>query len=163
LFEAAAGFLVTASQVNPIMIVLDDLHAADEPSLLLLRFLARELGSARILLVGAYRDVDPTPGGALAAAVTELGRQRVTRNMGLRGLGEGEVARFIELVSGDEPQEELVTTIHADTQGNPLFVGEIVRLLAAEGGFVEEAQRRIAIPQSVRDVIARRLGHLSDE
>src|SRR5262249_2372176 len=132
LFDAAAGFLTAASQVSPIMLVLDDLHAADEPSLLLLRFLARELGpaSARILLVGPYRDVDPPPSSPLAAAVTELGRERVTRSMALGGLGEDDVARFIELVSGGEPQEELVTTIHADTQGNPLFVGEIVRLLA---------------------------------
>ena len=54
------------------MLVLDDLHAADAPSLLLLQFVARELGSARVLVLGAYRDVDPLPGQLLAAMLTEV-------------------------------------------------------------------------------------------
>ena len=87
----------------------------------------------------------------------------MTRSLALAGLGERDVARFIELTSGEAPSEELVATIHEETEGNPLFVGEIVRLLAAEGGLGRCGAPRLAIPQSVRDVIARRLRHLSEE
>ena len=73
--------------------VLDDLHAADEASLLLLRFVARELASSRVLAIGAYRDVDPRPSSPLTAAATELGREPVTRTLALRGLDRSDVAR----------------------------------------------------------------------
>jgi DNA-binding SARP family transcriptional activator/tetratricopeptide (TPR) repeat protein len=162
LFEAASSFLKSAAQTRPLVLVLDDLHAADEPSLLLLQFLARELSESRILVVGAYRDVDPSPTDPLTSAVTELAREPVTRHLALAGLSERDVARFIELAAGEEPGEELVATIYEETEGNPLFVGEIVRLLAAERGLDADAPR-IAIPQSVRDVISRRLRHLSKE
>jgi DNA-binding SARP family transcriptional activator/tetratricopeptide (TPR) repeat protein len=162
LFEAASSLLTSAAQARPLVLFLDDLHAADEPSLLLLQFLARELGESRLLLVGAYRNVDPSPTDPLTIALTELAREPVTRSIALAGLGEREVARFIELTSGEAPSEELVVTIHEETEGNPLFVGEIVRLLAAEGGLDAREAPRLAIPQSVRDVIARRLRHLSE-
>jgi DNA-binding SARP family transcriptional activator len=162
LFEAASSFLTSAAQTRPLVLVLDDLHAADESSLLLLRFLARELGESRLLVVGACRDVDPTPTEPLRVALTELAREPVTKSLMLGGLGEREVARFIELTSGEAPSDELVATMHAETEGNPLFVGEIVRLLAAEGT-LDTGALRVGIPQSIRDVIARRLGHLSEE
>jgi tetratricopeptide (TPR) repeat protein len=78
----------------------------------------------------------------------------------LPGLGPDDVRRFIELVSGEEPDEELVSAVHGDTEGNPLFVSEIVRLLATEGHLDVAGP---SIPQTVRDVIARRLDHLSAE
>jgi DNA-binding SARP family transcriptional activator len=163
LFEAASFFLRSAGQTRPLVLVLDDLHAADEPSLLLLQFLARELGESRLLVVGAYRDVDPTPREPLTTVLTELAREPVTRSLALAGLSERDVARFVELISGEAANEELVRTIHEETAGNPLFVGEIVRLLAAEGRLDDAGAPRPAIPQSVRDVIARRLRHLSQE
>ncbi len=163
LFEAVSAFLTRAGQARPLVLVLDDLHAADAPSLLLLQFLARELAESRLLVVGAYRDVDPSPTDPLTAAVTELAREPVTGTIALAGLGEREVARFIELTSGQAPSEALVVTIREETEGNPLFVGEIVRLLAAEGGIADSEAPRLSIPQSVRDVIARRLRHLSEE
>jgi DNA-binding SARP family transcriptional activator len=162
LFEAASSFLKDAARTRPLVLVLDDLHAADEPSLLLLQFLARELGDSRLLVVGAYRNVDPTPTDPLATALTELIREPVTTSLALAGLGERDVARFIELMSGEAPSAEFVATIWEETEGNPLFVGEIVRLLAAEGSLSADAPR-LAIPQSVRVVIARRLRHLSEE
>jgi DNA-binding SARP family transcriptional activator/tetratricopeptide (TPR) repeat protein len=163
LFEAASSFLTNASRARPLVLVLDDLHAADEPSLLLLRFLARGLGESRLLVVGAYRDIDPSPTDPLTTALTELAREPVTRSLALAGLGERDVARFIELTSGEAASDGLVTAIHEETEGNPLFVGEIVRLLAADGSLDDADLPRFAIPQTVRDVIARRLRHLSQE
>jgi tetratricopeptide (TPR) repeat protein len=164
LFDAAAEFLRRASASRPIVLVLDDLHAADAPSLLLLRFLARQLGSTRILLLGAYRDVDPIPGQPLTEMLMEVAREPVTRRLALGGLSEREVVQYVELTASEIASSELVAGLHAETEGNPLFVGEIVRLLAVEGITAEATREvRLAIPQSVRDVIARRLSHLSEE
>ena len=161
LFEAAVRFLRRAAAARPIVLVLDDLHAADEPSLLLLQFIARELADSRILIIGAYRDVDPTPAEPLTTALVELGREPTTRTIALAGLDESDVERFIELTANDVAAVELAIAVHAETEGNPFFVGEIVRLLAAEGMLTDAAA--VAIPQSVRDVVGRRLRHLSDE
>ena len=163
LFEATAEFLRNASQARPILLVLDDLHAADAPSLLLLRFLARELGSTRVLLVGAYRDVDPTPGQPLSEMLADVTREPVTRRLQLGGLDEQQVAEYVELTASESSSPELVATLHEGTEGNPFFLGETVRLLALEGLRHEPSEARIAVPPSVRDVITRRLGHLSAE
>src|SRR5918992_875433 len=163
LFDSVTAFLKRVASTQPLVLVLDDLHAADEPSLLLLQFVARELGDSRLLIVGAYRDVDPTLSDPLTTTLTELAREPVTRTLALAGLGEADVARFIELAAPGASAGELGPAVHAETEGNPLFVGEIVRLLAAERGLDEPAMTPLAIPESVREVIGRRLRHLSDE
>jgi DNA-binding SARP family transcriptional activator len=112
LFEAVSSFLVSAAEESPLLLVLDDLHAADEPSLLLLRFLARNLGESRIVVVGAYRDADPTVGGELAVTLVELAREPVTRTLALRGLAETEVGRFIELTASQTPSAGVIETVH---------------------------------------------------
>jgi hypothetical protein len=107
LFDSITTFLERAAAVRPLVLVLDDLHAGDEPSLLLLRFVARELGESRLLIVGAYRDVDPTLADPLTTTLTELAREPVTRTLALAGLGEADVARFIERVAARAPAAEL--------------------------------------------------------
>jgi len=164
LFDAVVEFLRNASQGRPLLLVLDDLHAADAPSLLLLRFLTRELGSIRMLLLAAYRDVDPIPEAPLTELLAEVAREPVTRRLPLGGLSEREVAEYVELTASGIASSELVAGLHEETAGNPLFVGEIVRLLSADGVRSESSPNvRLAIPESIRDVIARRLSHLSRE
>ena len=162
LFDSMTAFLKSAAAARPLVLVLDDLHAADEPSLLLLQFVARELGDSRLLIVGAYRDVDPTPADPLTTTLTELAREPVTRQLALAGLGEEDVVHFIELAAPGRPGTELAPAVHAETEGNPLFVGEIVRLLAEENRLEDPVAAPLAIPQSVREVIGRRLRNLSD-
>jgi DNA-binding SARP family transcriptional activator/tetratricopeptide (TPR) repeat protein len=162
MFDAVTAFLTSVAAAQPLVLVLDDLHAADAPSLLLLRFVTRELSGSRLLIVGAYRDVDPTLTAALTETVSDLAREPVTRTLLLSGLGEPDVARFIELAAPATPAPRLGAAVHAETEGNPLFVGEIVRLLVAERRLDEPATKPIVIPQSVREVIGRRLHHLSD-
>ena len=77
----------------------------------------------------------------LATTLTELTREPVTRTLTLTGLDEADVARLIELATPGGSAAELSATVHAETEGNPLFVGEIVRLLAAEGRLGEPATR----------------------
>ena len=133
LFEAVSAFLRSASEDRPLLLVLDDLHAADEPSLLLLRFVAREMADSSLLVVCAYRDVDPTLKDPLSGTLAELAREGWTTRLGLEGLTEADVAEYVELATGTEPESALVRTISAETEGNPLFVTEVVHLLESEG------------------------------
>ena len=160
LFDAAASFLARAAADRPIVLVLDDLHAADEPSLLLLQFLARGLDETRLLVVAAYRDVDPTLRDPLSSALAELTRERSTRRIALAGLAESDVAEYISLTAGVAPEPATVAAIHAQTEGNALFVDEVTRLLIAEGGLGRGLGASVGIPQGVRDVIHRRLRRL---
>jgi tetratricopeptide (TPR) repeat protein len=163
LFDATASFLKNSAAHRPIVLILDDLHAADTPSLLLLRFVTDELADARLLVLACYRDTELTPDHSL---VTELARQPLTRRVALVGLAEPDVGRFIELLSGRAPPEGLATAVHAATEGNPLFVGELVQLLVAEGLLERPIAPRawqLSVPEGVREVITRRLARLSDE
>src|SRR5262249_17043347 len=158
LFDATAEFLRNAARSRPVLLALDDLHAADTPSLLLLQYLARELADSRLLVLGALRDVDPLPGAPRKGRRARPAREPVTRRLSLAGLSERAVAEYVELTAAGLGSPELIAALYEETEGNPLFVTETVRLLALEG-----FEREISIPQSVRDVIARRLAHLSDE
>ncbi len=162
LFDAVARFLVAAAEPDGLVLVLDDLHAADAPSLLLLRFLAGEIAESRLLVLGCYRDADLERLGPLSAAVVELARTPVTRRVDLHGLGPEDVAEFIRRTTGTDPPDRLVAGVHEGTEGNPLFLVEMVRLLEHEGGMgADHAEgRSIPIPEGIREVIRRRLAHL---
>jgi DNA-binding SARP family transcriptional activator len=164
LFDSTATLLRAVGEERPLLLVLDDLHAADAPSLLFLRFLAGSLQDARLVVVGAYRDTEPTR-EALNEAIAEARREPGTRHVRLGGLDMGEVGEVIELIGGTQPTEQLAAAIHRETEGNPLFVGELVRLLASEGRLEEAADQTsaLSIPQGIREVIDHRLRRLSDE
>ena len=165
LFDSITAFLKSASQKQPLVLVLDDLHWADQPSLLLLQFVARELGNSRLLLVGTYRDVDLNRQHPLAETLGELTRERLFQRVFLRGLTQQDVARFIEIAAGVDPPSGLVEAVHTQTEGNPLFVTEVVRLLVQEGELSSASGNRdswtVRIPEGVREVIGRRLNRLS--
>ena len=122
LFDSISAFLKTASQRQPLVLVLDDLHWADPPSLALLQFVARELGGARLLIIGTYRDMELSRQHPLAEALGELTRERLFQRVLLRGLTQEDVGRFIEITSGHTAPRGLVEAVHTQTEGNPLFV-----------------------------------------
>ena len=166
LFDAVAGFLTRASRTRPLVIILDDLNWADRGSLLLLEFVARELAGIKVVLVGTYRDTELSRGHPLAQTLGELSRERLFERVLLRGLDHEDVARFVESACGFQPDLALVQAIHAHTEGNPFFVGEVVRLLSEEGALTPEAsgarERWSArIPDGVREAVGRRLERLS--
>ena len=165
LFDSIAGFFRNASRTRPMVLVLDDLHWADKPSLLLLEFLARELRDARILIVGTYRNVEVGRQHPLGKTLGELSRLGLDRIV-LQGLSEHHVAEFIEMTAGGTPPASLVKAVYRETEGNPFFVNEIVKLLASEGRLDqmdELSSLAITIPEGVRDVIGRRLDRLSED
>jgi AAA ATPase domain len=166
LFDSLAGFLRAAAARRPLLLILDDLHWADAPSLALLRFLARELEGAGLLVVGSHRHTEVDQGHPLLAAVADLTRGRHRRLL-LGGLGQREVASFVALVAGVEPSAELVVALYRQTDGNPFFVTEVVRLLAGRSGLDPAAGGAAVdgggLPEGVRAVVAERLGRLSDD
>ena len=165
LFDSVTSFLKSASQKQPLVLVLDDLHWADQLSLLLLQFVARELGKSRLLLVGTYRDVELNRQHPLAESLGELTRERLFQRVLLRGLSQQDVGRFIEVAAGVDPPPGLTEAVHTQTEGNPLFVTEVVRLLVQEGELSSETGNRdswtVRIPEGVREVIGRMLNRLS--
>jgi class 3 adenylate cyclase len=166
LFQAVTSFLKRSAGDRPIVLILDDLHAADPSSLLLLRFVADELPDAHVLIVACYRDTELTPSHPLAATVSELARRPLTVRLPLAGLTEADVRRFIAVISQKEPPAELAAAVYDGTAGNPLFVREVAQLLVSEG-LLERATDAVAwqlsVPQGIREVITRRLAGLSDE
>jgi hypothetical protein len=161
LFDAVTSFLQAASEDQPLLVALDDLHAADRPSLLLLRFVARELRGCRVLVVGTYREVEARMDPSVGELIGEIGRDG--RRLPLRGLSEDQVERFIAATAGSSPSPEVLRAVHEATEGNPFFVDEVVRLLTAEGQLESGSlPSGVRIPDEVRDAVRRRLEPLPD-
>jgi tetratricopeptide (TPR) repeat protein len=166
LFDSATTFLRRAAKASPLLIVIDDLHAADMPTVLYLRFVASQVADAPIMVVCTYREIELAAHPALATAVGEIARQPGALTLSLAGLGEAPVRQLIEATAGVSPRSGLVTTIVRETGGNPLFLGEAVRLLVAEGRLDEVATGQalhLPLPAGIRDVIIRRVRHLPAE
>jgi DNA-binding SARP family transcriptional activator len=157
-FSATAELFATESRQRPIALFVDDAHAADESSLLLLRFLADAVPEWPLLLVAVWRD--EAAAEAVEALLGEIASRSHVR-IHLSGLPEDEVGRLVERTTGLAPSDSLVTSIHADTGGNPLFVAEVARMLASEGRLDATSPRRVRLPAGVRDAIGTRLRRLS--
>jgi class 3 adenylate cyclase len=159
LLEAVASFLRNAASATPLALFLDDLHAGDASSLLLLRFVAGQLAGAPILIVGSYRDTEVGP--ELADAPAELSRGPAVLRLALKGLSEADTSRLLELTMGHVPADELAAQVQSGTQGNPLFATEIGRLLASEGSRAA-VPGKLPIPEGVREAIGQRLQRQSE-
>lgn len=158
LFDSVTTFFIHAAQAQPMLLLLDDLHWADQPSLLLLQFMAQALQSSPILIVGAYRDVEIGRDHALAKTVAELSRLRACLSIYLDGLPPHDVAHFIDQYIGHAPSAGLVDLVAAGSAGNPFFVMELTHLLARSG---VEYTPSLTVPPNVRTVIRQRLNRLS--
>src|SRR4030095_9634448 len=131
LFDAVAACFRTMASRGPVLLLLDDVHAADPPSLRLLAFLARELRGTPVLVVCAHRDAEVRAAPEVAEALAEAARDGVA--VPLTGLPERDVARFVEIRPGVRASPTVVAALHRQTGGNPFFLDEVVRLLVAEG------------------------------
>jgi tetratricopeptide (TPR) repeat protein len=169
LLQSVTTFLRNAASVQPLVIVLEDLHWADRGTLDLLQHVARNLQGARLVVVGTYRDVEVDRSHPLSGAVAELRRSGSFLRLPLRGLTVDEVHRMYESLRGNEVPWNQAEQVHRQTEGNPLFVQEVLRYLVEEGIVVREGGRYVAqqpgegVPEGLRDVIGRRLSHLDDK
>jgi DNA-binding CsgD family transcriptional regulator/tetratricopeptide (TPR) repeat protein len=165
LFRSIARFLINASRRQSLVLVLDDLHWADIPSLRLLEFVAQEMADSRLLVVGTYRETELSRQHRLSDTLGALTRVKHTIRLHLAGLSADDVRRFVTSAAGMVPPAWLASAIHSQTEGNPLFVREVVRFLAQQGHFNQPAPiaasaSAIRLPQGVREVIGRRLNLL---
>jgi len=159
--------------VQPLVVILEDLHDADRGTLDLLTHVSRNLGGSRLLVVGTYRDIEVDRTHPLSATLAELRRVASFRRVLLRGLTADEVQRMLSLLSGQEASWRLVEAVHRQTEGNPLFIQEVLRYLVEEGLIKREDGRwrrasdetplEMGIPEGLRDVIGKRLARLSVE
>ncbi|MGH2837383.1 MAG: protein kinase domain-containing protein, partial [Thermoleophilaceae bacterium] len=176
LFDSITNFLLNASTEQPLAIFLEDLHLADESSLQLLQFVARELPSARILLLCTYRDEEIGADHALREVEASLMRQNGYAQVRLRTLGKQDVKSLLEGLSQqsmESPQElALLDVVFDESGGNPLFAEEILRHLIEsetiyrrDGKWVSDARhvRDLGIPRGIRKVIESRLARLGPE
>jgi DNA-binding winged helix-turn-helix (wHTH) protein/tetratricopeptide (TPR) repeat protein len=162
LFDALSATLRRRAQQGPLVLVLDDLHWADEASLRCLEFLAHELRGAAILVAATFRDVEVRRDHPLSRLLGALARVPACERIALRGLEAEEVGALVAAVLGKGPSRELALTVHEMTEGNPFFVFELARVLGESGG-ADAGPSALALPQSVRDAIGRRLDALSPE
>ena len=164
LFDSITAFMRNVARQQPLVVVLDDIHAADPPSLSLLEFMSNGIEANRILVIGTCRRDPGAEDDRLSRTFARLQRRFKDCYLGLSGLSRTEVARLVELTSELEPPDSLVETIWQESEGNPFFVEEITRLLVSEGLLSgQDGAEPIPIPATVRDLIERRLSSLSPE
>ena len=157
LFDSITTFLKNLVRNQLLMLVLDDLHWADRSSLLLLEFVAREIETSRILLVGTYRDVEVSRRHPLSQTLGALVREQLFHRVQLDGLTQQEVREMVEGSEGITLPPEAAEVIHKRTDGNPFFVAEVTRQVTEDPAWAS------VIPEGIRDAIGRRLNRLSDQ
>jgi class 3 adenylate cyclase len=173
LFEAVRELVTRIADTAPVVLLLDDLHWAARPTLALLTHAVRRLESARLLVIGTYRDTDLDRTHPLAEVLAELRRLPGTERLALTGLDEGGVVRFVETLTGHDLEGDMLAltkAVWSETEGNPFFVGEVLRHLVETGAIAEVDGRwrvvrpltEVGIPEGVREVIGRRLSRLSE-
>jgi tetratricopeptide (TPR) repeat protein len=172
LLQGVSEFLTNAANVQPMLVVLEDLHDADKGTLEILTHVSRNLVGARLLIVGTYRDVEVDRSHPLSGALAELRRVCTYGRVLLRGLNADEVRRMLEGITRESVPWGLAEAVHRQTEGNPLFVQEVIRYLAEEGLVArKEGEWRptldtpleMSIPEGLRDVIGKRLSSLNPE
>ncbi|MDP9182469.1 MAG: AAA family ATPase, partial [Actinomycetota bacterium] len=172
LFEAVTAVLEAATQHGPVLLVLDDLHWADRPSLILLRHLTRSPRLQRLLVLGTYRETDLDRRHPLSETLGDLRREQGYERVLLRGLSVEEVRDLMEAAAGHEFRGRGLTipeAIHRETEGNPFFIAEVLRHMIETGKFYQrdgvwvfDTSAALGLPEGVRDVISQRLARLSD-
>lgn len=169
LFDAVAALLGGAGPHQPLLLVLDDLHWADHATLRLLRHVLRDDRLAHVLVLGTYRDAEVGPAHPLGELLGDLHRGGAFDRVAIDGLEAGAVAELIAEHSGQVVTPALGQAIRAETDGNPFFVGEIVRHLVetgvdldAEGRAAHVARSPTGVPAGVKEVLELRLARLSE-
>ena len=173
LLQGVTTFLTNAANVQPLMILLEDLHWSDRGTLDLLLHLARNLQGARLLIIGTYRDAEVDRSHPLSNSLAELRRVGSFTTVRLRGLNPHDVQKMLANIANSDVPFQLAEQVHRQTEGHPLFVQEVMRYLVEEGILNRGSSQRLQsttstpiamqIPEGLRDVIGKRISRLSHE
>ena len=174
ILEGVARLLALASTSAPLVVVLDDLHWVDAASLQLLRHLVTSAIPMSVLVIGTFRESDLSRAHPLIGALADLRREPSVDRLDLLGLEEIEIIDLLGAAAGHDVADQGVALAHAlrrETGGNPFFLVEVIRHLAAAGSFVQDDAGRwvlstdlddLGLPSSVREVVAHRVARLGE-
>jgi len=170
LFNSMLEFLERVTRVAPLLLVLDDLHWADDATLQLAQHIAQRQDKMALLTVITYRDIELDTARPFARTLEMFLRQRLAHRIALKPLPQAGVAAMLQALTGQPPPEGLVEAIYRETEGNPFFVEEVFQHLSEQGKLLDAAGRWLAdlevgeldVPEGVRLVISRRLDCVSE-
>ena len=174
LHQAVAELLVNTSRRRPLLVILEDVHWADNPTLHLVRHLSRAAADARMLLVATFRDLEADVPAELSSALVDLRRTEGVIPIRVGGLTSAEIAELVGQAAGGDLGEELpqlAASIHDLTEGNAFLVIELWRSLVETGALVvsggrahlTRAPKELATPETVREVVTQRVARLGDD
>ena len=169
LFSCLSEVFGRLSGEKPLLLVLDDLQWADEPTLLFLDYLAPQLIKLPLLVVATYRDAEV--GAALGRTFADLHRHRLAHWVKLGGMDEGDSAALLTALAGQNLPPSVPRVLHDQTEGNPFFLEEVFRDLVEQGRFFDVDGHwrddvdvaNLDVPEGVRLIIGRRLERLTDD
>ncbi|MCK5547843.1 MAG: AAA family ATPase, partial [Thermoplasmata archaeon] len=171
-FEQYTRVLQTIGREHPLMLVLDDLQWADDATLRLLHYLARNITEEKVMIIGAYRpeELKAMDGSGLNELIQRMGQEKLYTSLDIKRLDIESIELMVkDIMNVGELPANFVKKLYDESEGNPYFVEEVVRSLIGEGvmeaftgGEVHLLLEDMKIPSTIKDVIWRRLGGLDD-
>lgn len=169
LFDNVARFFQTLAGQDGLLVFIDDLHWADQGTLHLLHYVIRNLKNERLLVLAAYRELELDRAHPLAAALVDWNRERLAARLALGRLSREDSAALLATLFGQTNlSADFTDAIYRETEGNPFFIEEVCKALIEQGqiyrengGWGRKDIHELAIPQSVKEAIGRRLNRLS--
>ena len=170
LFDNAARLLQSLAADRGLLVFIDDVHWADQGTLSLLHYLLRHLRNDRVLFLVAYREIELDRAHPLASALVEWNRERLGTRVALGRLTRADTGALLATLFGvASVSDELSSALYRETEGNPFFIEEVIKSLIEQGqiyrdgdGWGRKETHELAIPQSVKEAIGRRLTRLSE-
>ncbi len=169
LFDHVARLLERLAQERGLVLFIDDIHWADLSSLGLLNYLMRHLRSSRLMILACYREVELDRSHPFAATLAEWIHTRLAVRLSLGRLSEEAVGQLLSALFGVQSlSDEFTQAVYRETEGNPFFVEEVIKSLIEQGQIYREDGRwqrgeiaDLAIPQSIKEAVGRRLDRQS--
>lgn len=162
MLDAFSSLIAEISAQAPVLVLLDDLQWADATTAAMLRHLLEPRGTERLLVVGTLRSEDLDPAAAITAALIHLESRGLLQRLELGGLSRNATAALASATAGHDLFEQQLRVLHAETDGNPLLVGELVRSVAPSDWERSEEPFATSVPDAVRYAVARRMARLSE-
>jgi class 3 adenylate cyclase len=175
LWGAVVGLLREGSRDEPLVLILDDLHWADKPTLLLLKHVVSQGQGLRALVIATYRESDLVRGHPLTEVLADLHPEQGVERIALRGLDEANIVEIMERAAGhelDDASRDLAKELLRESDGNPFYTAELLRHLLESGGVYRKDSGRwtvngelseLGLPASVREVVGRRVERLGED
>ncbi|MGH3337972.1 MAG: ATP-binding protein, partial [Propionibacteriaceae bacterium] len=164
-WNSLSEFVGRAAQGQPLLLVLEDLHWADDSTLLLTEYLAPLLPEMPVLVLGTYRDIEVDLQHPLARVIGQLGSRGLVDQVSLRRLSYDGLRAMLQALAGQPAPEQLARMIDRETDGNPFFVEEVYLHLVESGVLLDDHGRvrpdlrldEVSVPESIRLVLGQRL------